>query len=136
MFGANTFKAGKLPQAPVLILIYWFWAALSSRVLSLIGLMGPWGYVCAIPLLFVLLHFAGKTGTLDKGNFRLRWRRYTKGLPLLFALFVILAFIASLIAGGPKQGDFLEYRVPRMMLWLANGSIHWIQGWGDVRLNY
>lgn len=125
-----------LPFLPLLVLIYWIWASLASRTLSCFHILNETGfYLSSLLLTGILVLIFKRTWKLNPSTFKIRYKRYLKGLPCLFAILLLLILIGFACSGFPKQGDFLEYRVPRMLHWLMNESIYFIPNW-ENRVNY
>jgi len=123
---------------PKFILIYWTWAAITVHILSAFKCLNvTWMLVAHIPLGVVLW----STLRDDVARLRIRagignaLRRHSRGFPLFFAVLAVTLLIGAAMALVPKQADYLEYRLSRMILWIMEGGMHWLHGW-ERRLNY
>lgn len=126
----------RMPFIPFLILIYWIWASLTSRLLSYFHLLNETGfYLSSLLLIGILVFILKRTWKFNPSSFKIRYKRYLKGLPCLYAILLLLILIGFVYSGFPKQGDFLEYRVPRMLHWLMNEAVYFIPNW-ENRVNY
>lgn len=114
-----------------LFALYWIWAAIACQILSLVRGLSPLGFGLAH---LALVPFVWRIAKTERWTFR--WRRYLRGLPLLFAILVILLAIGSVLSGIPKQADYLEYRLFRMMRWWEYGRIAFIPDAFGGRANY
>ena len=114
-----------------LFALYWIWAAIACQILSFAHAIDPLGmgiaHVVLVPFIWKEVHRA-------RWSFKLH--RYLHGLPLLFAILVILLAIGSVLSGIPKQADYLEYRLFRMMRWWEYGRIAFIPDALGGRANY
>ena len=114
-----------------LFAIYWIWAAVVCQVLSFAHALTPlWMGVAHLTLIPFVWREA------KQGRWSFKWRRYRRGLPLLFAILVVLLAIGSIASGVPKQADYLEYRLFRMMRWWEYGRIAFIADALGGRANY
>ena len=114
-----------------LFAIYWIWAAITCQILSFAHALTPlWMGIAH----FALLPFVWREA--KRGRWSFKWRRYIHGLPLLFAILVALLAIGSIASGVPKQADYLEYRLFRMMRWWEYGRIAFIPDALGGRANY
>jgi len=114
-----------------LFALYWIWAAIACQILSLVRGFSPFGFGLAH---LALVPFVWRIAKTERWTFR--WRRYLCGLPLLFAILVILLAVGSVLSGIPKQADYLEYRLFRMMRWWEYGRIAFIPDALGGRANY
>ena len=116
------------------ILVYWTWAALAAQFLSYAKRLNTeWMLVAHIPLAAVLWYVFK-----DEQWHRLfRKKRFVmpRGFALLFAALAALLLVGSIMSLVPKQADYLEYRLARVMVWIMNGEIGYLDGW-ERRLNY
>jgi hypothetical protein len=109
---------------------------LAGWLLSIGGWLTCTGY--AVTAVLCVLPF----GALALGWERPRWRlvvarvcrRFAKPLPPLFGIQLVLAGVGGAIY-VPNNYDFLQYRFPRVLHWLAAGRWHWITTEID-RMNY
>ncbi len=124
-----------LPFLPFLLLIYWAWASLTSRILSSLHALNEIGFSISFLLLIAFLILFFKKFHITSSQFKIRYKRYLTGLPGLYAILLLLILVGSIWSGSPKQGDFLEYRSARMLHWLMQEAIHFIPNW-EPRVNY
>ena len=114
-----------------LFALYWIWAAIACQILSLVRGFSPLGFGLAH---LALVPFVWRIAKTERWTFR--WRRYVHGLPLLFAVLLVLLAVGSVLSGIPKQADYLEYRLFRMMRWWEYGRIAFIPDALGGRANY
>lgn len=114
-----------------LFAIYWIWSAIACQLLSFAHALDPLGMGIAH---LVLVPLVWKE--VRRGHWSFKWHRYLRGLPLLFAILVILLAVGSVLSDIPKQADYLEYRLFRMMRWCDFGRIAFIPDARGGRANY
>lgn len=59
--------------------------------------------------------------------------RFRRSAPLLFLILALLSFLGGLLYLS-NNGDSNQYRIPRLLHWLAQGQWHWIHTL-DIRMN-
>lgn len=83
------------------------------------------------PVYFVLFALVGAIllwATSTPGRSRppaIRWRRYRRPLPLVFAVLASLCLLGAVLY-APSNYDFLSYRLPRLLHWQHATAWHWI----------
>jgi hypothetical protein len=130
---ANQTLRGRLEPAEIWVLVSAFFSA-TGWVLSFFGELNRVGYVIAFALAmgaFVLVLKKSQDTVLRMT--RIRSRRFRRGLPMLFLLLAILSFLGGALY-APTNYDALSYRLPRTLLWLADGHWGWLAA-NDPRLN-
>ncbi len=99
--------------------------------LSWAGLLGGSGYAVGFALLGAA---AGLLLRQGRGvRLPVRWRRFRRPLPGLFALLALLAVAGGLL-NHPTNYDALCYRIPRLFHWLSEGGWHWVETF-NLRMN-
>src|ERR1700690_1034342 len=111
----------------------WLWvsafATAAGGILSALGQLNRFGYTILLAgFVFFVFFFRTELG-FDFGNNTSRWRklgrRFRRPLPLCFAVLAVLIFV-----GGawypPTQYTALNYRLDRVLQWLAHGQWWWI----------
>ena len=126
-------------QLLIKFIIIWFvWATAAAHILSWIGCFTRTGMLAAL-LPFAALFWRCVLRDWNSRTAKIRFfrarHRLSRGLPLAFFILSILLFVGMFVGIVPKQCDYLEYRLARMMLWIANGGIGWLPNW-DSRLNF
>jgi hypothetical protein len=124
---------GRLEPAEIWLLASAFFSA-AGWVLSFFGELNRVGYVVAFALAmgaFVLI--LKKSQNTVWRMTRIRSQRFRRGLPVLFLLLAILSFLGGALY-APTNYDALSYRLPRALLWLADGHWSWLSA-NDPRLN-
>lgn len=101
------------------------WSAflpLATGALSIPGWLGGLGWAVSIAVFFTVLT---AVGGIRWSVPQLRRGRYSRGLPLLFALTAGVALVGALVY-PPTNIDTLWYRMPRVIQWLQAGRWHWL----------
>lgn len=96
--------------------------ALATGILSVPGWLNGWGWSAAV-VCFLLV--ATRVGWIHWRKPDIRWRRYRRGLPAMFAAIVAIAFVGACVY-APTNIDTLWYRLPRVIQWLQAGRWHWL----------
>ena len=108
---------------------------LSGWILSFLGSLSALGYGLTLPAIFLgLLFLFPSLPDGSRKGFFIRFRRYKKPLPALFAIIALLCLIGGLLH-TPSNYDFLTYRLSRLLHWQEAGSWHWIETF-NPRMNY
>jgi len=130
------------------IIATFVWMTLSSMCLSAFGVLNRTGCIIALLvgvvvfLCFRLKRFGSGTNAM-RSFVGMRWQRFRirlsfhhprRVLPCLFLLGALLSLAGGLLF-APSNYDFLSYRIPRVLNWLAEGGWHWIET-SNQRLNY
>jgi hypothetical protein len=109
-------------------LLGWFLAAIGHLDALGYGV----GFACGVVLLYVWLRREFR-GVQIARALSIRWRRWKRPLPLIFAVtFVLICLGAAL--HPPNNYDALTYRVPQILHWLAAHRWHWIAA-GEPHMN-
>jgi hypothetical protein len=119
----------------------WLWvsafAVAAGWILSALGQLNRPGYTIFFAVFAVFLFFFRKELGFVSGNKTSRLkkflRRFRRPLPLCFALLALLIFIGG-ACYPPTQYTALNYRLERVLQWLAHGHWWWIHT-DNVRVN-
>jgi hypothetical protein len=119
----------------------WLWASAFATaagwILSALGQLNRLGYAISFAgfVVFVFI-FRNELG-FNSGNRTSRWRKFLRQfrrpLPLCFASLAVLIFIGG-ACYAPTQYTALNYRLERVLQWLAHGQWWWIHS-PNCRLN-
>jgi len=129
-------KTARQPVAAILFVALCAGFNGAGWLLSLVHQVNVAGYA-AVSGLFILL--AGwwwrQSGGMDFNRcMHAGRRRFRRGLPAVFGLFVGLVFLGGFLY-APANYDAVTYRLPRMLHWWSAESWQWIPG-THVRMNY
>jgi len=132
-YGRRRVKMSFLPLVRL-----WLWvsalATAAGWTLSVLGQLNRPGY--AILFAAFVFFFRKELGTVS-GNKTLRLkkirRRFRRPLPLGFAVLAVLIFLGGAMY-APTNYTGLNYRLPRVLQWLAHGQWWWIHT-PNVRMN-
>ena len=124
------------PAAPAAWICICTFCNCAGWVLSACHQLNTAGY--AVTLLLALAAIWMLRGRLFPGglggwNLRKQRRRFGRAFPLTFLVLALLAILGGAIH-APSNYDALAYRIPRVLLWLAEGQWHWIHT-GFQRVN-
>ena len=119
----------------------WLWvsafATAAGWILSVLGQLNRPGYTIFFAVSAVFLFFFRKELGTVSGNKTSRLkkilRRFRRPLPLGFAVLAVLIFLGGAMY-APTNYTGLNYRLPRVLQWLAHGQWWWIHT-PNVRMN-
>ena len=123
------------------LLRLWLWvsafATAAGWILSALGELNQPGYAILFAAFAVFVFLFRNELGFGFDNRNLRWRkflrRFHRPLPLCFALLALVIFIGGVMY-APTQYTALNYRLERVLQWLAHGQWWWIHS-PNVRLN-
>ncbi len=104
------------------------WFVITGWILSICGALNLVGYSISTLILAVtlILGFRRVPAKFDVWlSVRRLGRRFRKPLPATFLVMACLGFIGGLLY-APNNYDYLTYRFPRLLHWVAEGRWHWI----------
>ncbi len=111
----------------------WIWvsvlATIAGWLLSALGMLSLTGYLIFIGAAVAVYGFGRKTFGWELGNVAFSWpktlRRFSRWLPLSFAVLALLVFLGGALYPPTNHAAF-TYRTPRVLHWLAEGHWYWI----------
>jgi hypothetical protein len=133
MANLPTVTAQTQPMSFLPLIKFWLWisafATAAGWLLSALGQLNPTGYlICSGIFVAGLFVFHRRTGsgsgnqTAGRKKFR---RRFCRPLPLGFALLAVLIFAGGALY-APTNYTGLNYRLARVLQWLAQEQWNWI----------
>jgi hypothetical protein len=106
-------------------------ATSAGWVLSCLGCLNLAGYIVLGVVALVMIVGLWLNGQPKGRPLRFNWnwakmrRRFSGSFPLAFLLLAVLAFLGGILY-PPSNHTALDYRIPRVLNWLAEGQWHWI----------
>ncbi len=121
------------PSLPWLTLRFWIlgssFLSFCGWVLAATGHLNTAGYAVAFLLGAVLLLGWGRGkrlgGIVGPKRLHVPQRRWRRSLPRVFVLLLVLTCAGAALY-APNNYDALNYRVPQILHWIAEGHWHWI----------
>ena len=104
-------------------------ATAAGWILSALGQLNRTGYAISFAAFAAFVFFFRQELGFNSGNRTSRWkkfrRRFRRPLPLCFAALALVIFIGGAWY-APTQYTALNYRLERVLQWLAHGQWWWI----------